>query len=95
MQVAGAILRKQVPGRNPDKDEVPVMPALGSTCGRRGPYPTVLGRPAPDAQAHYSLGPVSRSSHPALRQHAAAVRASRTNGFALVEYASRDPDIRS
>src|SRR5215218_10904596 len=47
-QVAGAILRKQARGQNPDKDEVQVLPALGSTCGRRGPYPTVLGRPAPD-----------------------------------------------
>ena len=47
-QVAGAILRKQVPGQNPDKDEVQVLPTLGSTCGRRGPSPTVLGRPAPD-----------------------------------------------
>ena len=35
-------------GQNPDKDEVQVLPALGSTCGRRGPSPTVLGRPAPD-----------------------------------------------
>ena len=38
----------------------PSISALGSTCGRRGPYPTVLGRPAPDAQAHYSLDPASR-----------------------------------
>jgi hypothetical protein len=42
------ILQKQAHGQNPDKDEVHVLPALGSTCGRRGPYPTVLGRPAPD-----------------------------------------------
>ena len=68
-----------------------MLPALGSACGRRGPCPTVLGRPAPDAQAHHSLGPMSRPPHPALRQHAAAVRASRTNGFALVGSASRDP----
>jgi hypothetical protein len=47
-QVADAILGRQAPGQNPDKDEVQVLPALGSTCGRRGPYPTVLGRPAPD-----------------------------------------------
>jgi hypothetical protein len=48
-EVAGAILREQAPVENPDKDEVQVLPALGSTCGRRGPpYPTVLGRPAPD-----------------------------------------------
>jgi hypothetical protein len=82
-QVAGAILGKQAQVENPDKDEVQVLPALGSTCGRRGPYPTVLGRPAPDTQAHFSLGPVSRSLHRALKQHAAAVRASRTNGFVL------------
>ena len=42
------------------------MPALVSACGRRGPSPTVLGRPAPDTRAHYALGPVSRSPHPAL-----------------------------
>jgi hypothetical protein len=48
-QVAGAILREQARGQNPDKDEVQALPALGSTCGRWGPYPTVLGRPAPDA----------------------------------------------
>jgi hypothetical protein len=83
-QVAGAILQKQARVQNPDKDEVQVLPALGSTCGRRGPYPTVLGRPAPDTEAHFSLGPMSRSLHRALKQHAAAVRASRTNGFALV-----------
>ena len=47
-QVAGGILGKQACAENPDKDEVHVLPALGSTCGRRGPYPTVLGRPAPD-----------------------------------------------
>ena len=34
-----------------------MMPALGSTCGRRGAYPTVLGRPAPDAGVHHSLHP--------------------------------------
>jgi hypothetical protein len=84
-QVAAAILGKQAPGQNPDKDEVQVLPALGSTCGRRGPYPTVLGRPAPDAQAYFSLGPVSRLLHRALWQRAAAVRASRTNRFALVQ----------
>jgi hypothetical protein len=38
-QVAGVILRKQARGQNPDKDEVQVLPALGSTCGRRGPTP--------------------------------------------------------
>jgi hypothetical protein len=76
---------------NPDKDEVQALPALGSTCGRRGPYPTVLGRPAPDTQAYFSLGPVSRGLHRALKQHAAAVRASSTNGFALVGSASPDP----
>jgi hypothetical protein len=43
------------------------MPALGSACGRRGPYPTVLGRPAPDAWAHHSLGPMLRSPHEAAR----------------------------
>ena len=47
-QVAGAILGKQARVENSDKDEVQALPALGSTCGRRGPYPTVLGRPAPD-----------------------------------------------
>jgi len=52
----------------PDQDAV--KPALGSTCGRRGRYPTVLGRPAPDAQAHYSLGlgvAVAASSAQAVR----------------------------
>jgi hypothetical protein len=38
----------------------------------------------PSAQAHYSLGPLSRSLHRALKQHASAVRASRANGFALI-----------
>jgi hypothetical protein len=47
-QVAEAILQKQTRVQNPDKDEVQVLPALGSTCGRRGPHPTVLDRPAPD-----------------------------------------------
>jgi hypothetical protein len=42
------------------------MPALGAACGRRGPSSTVLGRPAPDTEAHCSLGPVSQSPHPAL-----------------------------
>jgi hypothetical protein len=68
----------------PPEDEVQVLPALGSTCGRRGPYPTVLGRPAPDARAHHSLGPVCGHRMKQLGKHAAAVRASRTNGFALV-----------
>jgi hypothetical protein len=61
-----------------------MMPALGSTCGRRCPCPTVLGRPAPDARAHHSLGPVCGHRMKQLGKHAAAVRASRTNGFALV-----------
>jgi hypothetical protein len=65
-------------------DAVNGWPALGPTCGRRGPYPTVLGRPAPDAVAHCSLGPLSRQPHEGLGENAAAVRASRTNGFALV-----------
>jgi len=43
--------------QNPDKDEVQVLSALGSTCGRRGPYPTVLGRPAQDAEAHLRSAP--------------------------------------
>jgi hypothetical protein len=47
------VARSRVQGRarfqvTPPEDEVQVLPALGSTCGRRGPYPTVLGRPAPD-----------------------------------------------
>jgi hypothetical protein len=54
-QVAGAILGIRSLLQNPDQDEVQVLLALGSTCGRRGPYPTVLGRPAPDTQAHFSL----------------------------------------
>jgi hypothetical protein len=62
------------------------MPALGSTCGRRGPYPTVLGRPAPDAWAHHCLGPgVMVVTARSAREHVAAVRASMANGFALVE----------
>jgi hypothetical protein len=60
-------------------------------AGGGAPYPTVLGRPAPDAQAHYSLDPVSRSPLGALGEHPAAVRASRTNGFTLIGSASRDP----
>jgi hypothetical protein len=49
-----------------------------------GPYPTVLGRPVSDAQAHYSLSRGSRFPHLVLEQLAAAVHASRTNGFALI-----------
>ena len=67
------------------------MPALGSTCGRRGPYPTVLGRPAPDAGHTTPLARCRGHHMERLREHSAAVRASRTNGFVLVEHASRDP----
>jgi hypothetical protein len=72
-------------------------------CGRRGPlppgYPPNLGGRR-WRRAHYALGPVSRSPHPPLRQHAGAVRASRTNGFALNGFALWNmrlviPDIRS
>jgi hypothetical protein len=29
-----------------------LMPALGAACGRRGPYPTVLGRQPPPGGHH-------------------------------------------
>jgi hypothetical protein len=60
-----------------------VMPALGSTRGRRGPLPTVLGRPAPDAWTLLPWPGVAVIAFGA-QAAAAAVRASRTNGFALV-----------
>jgi hypothetical protein len=71
-------------------------PLYARSCPRSSPswvspY-TVLGRPAPGTLRPW---PGVAVTHPLLRQHAAAVRASRTNGFALVEYASRIPDIRS
>jgi hypothetical protein len=60
------------------------MSALGSACGRRGPSPIVLGRPA------------RRTTSTLLRQHTAAARASRANGLApwsVVRLVI--PDIRS
>jgi hypothetical protein len=67
------------------------MPALGSACGRRGPYPTVLGRPAPSAQAHYALGPGVAVTRIQCSGARSGVRASRTNGFAPVGSVSRGP----
>jgi hypothetical protein len=67
-----------------------MMPALGSTCGRRGPYPTVLGRPAPDTRAHCSLGPLSRSPHEALGARSGSPRL-KNEWVRPADSASRDP----
>jgi hypothetical protein len=90
-QVAGAILGIRSLLQNPDKDEVRVLPALGSTCGRRGPYPTVLGRPAPDNQAHFSLGPVSRGTASSAQAAPSGSPRLKNEWVHLGQYASRDP----
>src|SRR5512133_187672 len=78
--------RRYGPGKrarvqNPDKDEVP------DDAGAR------LGLRAAGAGRRVPLlpWPVTRSPLGALGEYAAAVRASRANGFAVVEYATGDP----
>jgi hypothetical protein len=80
---------RRAPAPSHGRGQVVAGPRLGLRAA--GPLPH---RPRPAGAGRRGTllpWPVVAVTHEALGEHAAAVRASRTNGFALVGSASRDP----